>query len=188
MPDDALETRQHAWSTIGRRTDRWADVRVHALEVTAALASARRATADDDPGLGFDLPELLADSDPEVRRGACELVPQPAPAATHAALAASVRGDADPAVAFACAQALCAGLRWDPASLVLTALGDEGIARLRALAKGPLPDVPGGAFVDAARCLAAHHQAADVAALRSMSGRAPRQVRAMILRAERLRR
>jgi hypothetical protein len=188
LPDDALEARQHLWSAIARRADRWADVRVHALEVTSTLAQARRATAATDPGLGYDLAGLLGDPDGEVRRAACELVPQPAPASTHATLAATIQHDADDAVAIACAQALCAGLRWDPATPIVVALGDEGATRLRKIAGGPLPDVPAGALVDAARCLAAHGRREDLAALRSMASRAPRQVRAMILRAEKLNR
>jgi hypothetical protein len=185
LPDDQLETLQQGWAAIAARADRWADVRVHALEVAAALAEARRVTAEDPPGLGYDLALVLTDEDAEVRRAGCELVPQPAPADSLATLGAAVRGDVDGAVALACAQALCAGLAWDPATPVLTALGDEGAARLRAIAKGPLPAVPAGALVDAVRCLAARRTRADNAAIGQLAAKAPKQVRAMIQRAQR---
>ena len=185
MPDDMLEARQAAWSAIAASPDRWADVRVHALEVSAALARARRVTAESDPGLGYDLATVLTDDDPEVRRAGCELVPQPAPSGVLDALGAAIRTDADPAVALACAQALCAGLAWDPATPVLAALGDEGAARLRAIAKGKLPAVPAGALVDAARCLAARRTRADQVAIDQLAAKAPKQVRAMIQRARR---
>lgn len=185
MPDDMLEARQQAWAAVAAGADRWADVRVHALEVAAALAGARHVTADADPGLGYELAGVLSDDDPEVRRAGCELVPQPAPADALATLGAAIRSDENPAVALACAQALCAGLAWDPATPALTALGDEGAARLRAIARGPLPAVPAGALVDATRCLAARKTREDDAAIGLLATKAPRQVREMIRHAQR---
>lgn len=183
VPDDALAARQEAWATLAARGDRWADVRVHALEVAATIARARRATAEDDPGLGYPLEVHLDDADPEVRRAACELVPQPAPPATFDPLGAAIRDDPDEAVVLACAQALCADLAWDPATPVLVALDADGAARLRAIAKAPLPAVPAGAIVDAARCLIARGEPADLAAVRALEARAPRSVRPMLRRA-----
>lgn len=183
LPDDLLETVQQGWAGIAARTDRWADVRVHALEVAALLAAARSSTAAAAPGLGYDLAAVLSDDDPEVRRAGCELVPQPAPADSLATLGAAIRGDGDAAVVLACAQALCAGLAWDPATPALTALGDEGAARLRAIARGPLPAVPAGALVDTTRCLAARGTREDDVAIGQLAAKAPKQARAMIRRA-----
>jgi hypothetical protein len=187
LADDALAGRQQAWLALAIRPDRWADVRVHALEVVARIAETRRATADEEPGAGYDLEALLGDGDPEVRRAACELLPQPAPADALARLGHAVADDADPGVALVCAQALCAGLLWDPATPVLTALGEPGAERLRAIARGRLPEVPAGALVDAARCLAVRGGADDLAALRALESKAPAAVRGMVRQAGRRR-
>lgn len=177
---DLVETGR-AWREIAMRADRWADVRVHALEVAAAIA---HATSADD--LGYDLAAALADGDPEVRRAAAELVPQPTPADARAPLAAAVATDRDPAVALAAAQALCGDLGFgDPAAPILAALGDAGRARLRALAGAPPADAPGPALVDAARCLVADRDPASATAVRALINRGPRAVRSRIARLRR---
>ena len=198
VPDDVLADAGRTWLAIATRPadDRWADVRVHALEVAALVAAARAATAadDDPPGPGFDLPALLADGDPEVRRAAAELTPMPAPAAWRAPLAAAVADDPSAAVAVAAAQALCAELAQVPrgddgdaaAAAIVDALGDAGAARLRAIFTGALPTVPPGALHDAARCVAAPGGRDDRAALRALAPRA-RQVRSWVVRLERTR-
>jgi hypothetical protein len=43
--------------------------------------------------------------------------------------------------------------------------------------------VPAGALVDAARCLSARGTRDDAAALRALTGKAPRQIRSMLGRA-----
>lgn len=182
LPDDKLATATRLWAELGARPDRWGDVRVHALEVAAHLAAARVATADDDPGLGYDLEATLRDPDAELRRAACELVPQPAPDTARAALAHAVSDDADAAVAIACAQALCAELEFSASAPALAALGEAGLARLREILMAPLPVVPAPALVDAARCPAASHTKADAAALRALAAHAPRSIRRALRR------
>ncbi|MCE9577890.1 MAG: hypothetical protein K8W52_32455 [Deltaproteobacteria bacterium] len=177
--EDLAETGR-AWRALAMRADRWADVRVHALEVAAAIA---HATSADD--LGYDL-ALLTDGDPEVRRAAAELVPQPAPPAARAPLAAVVARDRDPIVALAAAQALCGDLGFgDPPAPILAALGDAGLARLRALAVDPPTDAPGPALVDAARCLAADRDPASATAVRALVNHGPRALRGAINRLRR---
>ncbi|MCB9559751.1 MAG: hypothetical protein H6709_12740 [Kofleriaceae bacterium] len=176
VADDVLAFAHGAWLAVAARPDRWADVRVHALETAAHLAATRGATADEDPGAGYDLPAYLADADPEVRRAAAELAPQPAPSIWRGALGDAIAGDADPAVALAAAQALCSQLAFDTApatvATITGVLGDAGATRLRAIFRGPLPAVPEGALVDAARCLAAGGGKDDHAALRALAPRA----------------
>jgi hypothetical protein len=184
LPDDALAARQAAWLALAERADRWADVRVHALEVVARLAAARRATSTTATEPGFDLATFLADEDPEVRRAACELVPAPTPADLMPALAAAVTGDAAPAVVLAAGQALCGDLA-DGAGArpALDALGNAGLARLRAVIGAPLPaDAPPPAALDAARCLVAAGGADDLAAVRGLAFRAPPPLRAPLAR------
>ncbi len=141
-PDDLARWRT-AWGQLALRGDRWIEVRLAALDTAAAL----------DPGeLGVDLAAALADPDPALRRAAASLVPVPAPAAAYPALAAAIIHDADPDVALAAAQSLCMAVA-DAPRPVLDALGDAGLARLRALATAHRPDA--AATRDAARCLAA---------------------------------
>jgi hypothetical protein len=182
VPDDLLAEAGSRWLAIAASADRWPDVRVNALEIAARIARARRATADDDPGLGFDLDAMLADADPVIRRTAAELVPQPAPPQVHGALARTVAGDADPAVAVAAAQALCADLAaGDPAAPILAALGPAGLERLRTAFSAPTAGaLPPGAAVDAARCLVADRTGPSRAAVSALAARAPRAVRAAL--------
>jgi len=176
IADDDLAASQATWLALARRADRWADVRVHALEVVARVAAAR---AGDDPAPGgaappaYDLAGFLADGDPEVRRAALELLPQPLPAPLRPALATAVADDADPAVALAAAQALCADLGFGaPAAPVLTALGGPGLARLRTLVAAGAP-ASQPALLDAARCLAADGSRESADAVRALAAKAP---------------
>jgi hypothetical protein len=182
IPDDKLASWQRTWAELGARVDRWGDVRVHAIEVAANLAAARVATAADPPGVGYDLAATLRDGDPEVRRVACELMPQPLPPDVSAVLGDAVAIDADPAVALSCAQALCSDLRYQDAERVLVALGEDGKARLRAIFTGVLPTGPDGALVDAARCLARNRAKEDGPALRALAAKIPRHLRRALRR------
>jgi len=183
IPDDALAAAAAAWRVLAQRSDRWADVRVHALEITARLAATRRGTADVDPGIGYDVAALIRDGDPEVRRAAAELLPQPLPADLRAILGEVVASDGDGAVAVAAAQALCADLgSGGDAPAALAALGPPGLARLRLLGNEPPADVPSPALVDAARCLRADDSGESRAALHALAARAPRDVRGRLAR------
>ena len=143
-----------AWSRSANDRERWIELRVIALDVTAALdaaiagARAREGQPDVTADLGVPLAEALSDPDPAFRRAAVNVVPVPTPAALRDVLAQTVIGDADPLVALAAAQALCADLVADPPAPILDALGEPGLARIRALVK--LDDAP---VRDARRCL-----------------------------------
>jgi hypothetical protein len=176
LPDDALAARQVAWLALARRADRWADVRVHALEIAAHLADARRGTGTS---AGLDVAPFLADDDPEVRRAACELAPVPVPPRLVPALAEVVSDDVDDAVALAAAQALCGDLAGHADRRpILAALGDPGLDRLRSiLTASPPADAPAPALIDAARCLRADGSRDSQAALHAFAARAPAAVR-----------
>lgn len=184
LPDDVLAALGARWLAIARRGDRWPDVRVGALEIAARLARARVATAEDDPGPGYDLDRFLADPDPALRRAAAELLPQPTAAVFRASLARAVIDDPDRAVVVAAAQALCADLAaGDAKPPILAALGPPGLARLRGVVTAPgLAALPPGALVDTARCLLADRSGASRAAVAALAARAPRGVRAAIAR------
>ncbi|HTJ40470.1 MAG TPA: hypothetical protein VL463_00180 [Kofleriaceae bacterium] len=141
LPDDALAAAQDAWAAIARAPDRWADVRVHALEVAAHVARARHA------GLGYDLAAFLHDPDPEVRRAAIELVPAPLPADLLAPIAAAISADDDDTVALAAAQIVCGELASAPADPIVAAVGDRGLDRIRALVRSHPKSI------EAKRCL-----------------------------------
>ncbi|HET9620806.1 MAG TPA: HEAT repeat domain-containing protein, partial [Kofleriaceae bacterium] len=127
------------------------------------------AAALDPAGTGVDLARALRDPDPAFRRAAATVVALPAPPATFAALAAAVVEDSDADVALGAAQSLC--MSFDPgapasAKPILDALGDPGLARLRAIVPGRRPDV--AAARDAARCLTADGTPASLAAARTI--------------------
>jgi hypothetical protein len=147
---DLLHERLEAWREVARDRGRWADVRVHAMVTAAEIHGALGRDAEQAP---FDLESAAADPEPEVRRAAFELLPAPLPDDLIATVAAHVLDD-DPVVALSAAQAVCAGIGLDanPKPL-LAALGDAGLARIRALVAAP--DAHTGAAVDARRCLAA---------------------------------
>lgn len=164
-PDDVadgdLAAWRAAWGALALRGDRWIELRLAALDTAAAL---------DPAGTGVDLAAALGDPDPAFRRAAATVVPLPAPAAAYAALAGAVIHDTDAAAALGAAQSLClsldGGARPGP---ILGALGPAGLARIRALVTGALPDaVPPPALRDAGRCLAADGSPESRAALRAM--------------------
>jgi hypothetical protein len=114
------------WGQIASRRDRWADVRIHALEVVAGLSSVLEPTT----GAPFEVGSLLSDIDPEVRRAAVELLPQTLTATRQSELAGLASDDPDEQVALAAAQVLCASV---PAGVAPPAsfLPAKAVARLR---------------------------------------------------------
>jgi hypothetical protein len=153
-PDDLAGWRA-VWADLAMHRDRWIELRVLALDVTAALAA---------PDLGFELTAALADPDPAFRDEAVALVPAPVPVAMRAALATVVADDRDPDVALAAAQVLCTDLAGDPPEPVLAALGATGLARIRTLVV--LPHATRAAVAAAARCLAADPSPQSAAVVR----------------------
>lgn len=130
------------WAALATRADRWIELRVLALDTAAAL---------DPAGLGVPLATALRDPDPAFRRAAATLVPLPVAAAHVPALVDAVVHDADPDVALAAAQSLCA--RVEPTDRqIVAALGTAGLARLRALRAGARPSDE-LTVRDAVRCL-----------------------------------
>jgi hypothetical protein len=172
QPDDLaagdVAAWQAAWAALALRGDRWIELRIAALDTAAAL---------DPAGIGVDLAAALRDPDPAFRRAAATIVPLPAPAGAYAALAGAITHDVDPAAALGAAQSLCLSLAGGAKPRpILDALGPAGLARIRALVTGPVPDAtPPPAVRDAGRCLAADGSPESRAALRAL--RAPRQPR-----------
>jgi hypothetical protein len=179
---DALADALEVWRALAGRGDRWADVRVHALEIAVAL-TALRARTEVDVAPAYDLGALAVDPDPEVRRAAIELVPIAVPPAARPLLARTVVGDPATAVRLAAAQALCAELPRD-AAVVLAALGTDGLDAVRALVAppdhAPAPIAAAAAAIDAARCLAADDTPASRRALDGLRARLPRPLRATL--------
>jgi hypothetical protein len=146
LPDDIsaddLETWRSQWLALASSTDHFVEARVLALDIAATLAH-----ATDPHALGFELAPLLADRDPAIRTTAIELIPSPTAPALRGPLANAVIADADPAVALAAAQALCADLVADDPRPILSALGPGGLDRIRTLEGSKRM------LRDAARCL-----------------------------------
>ncbi len=176
-----IEHWQRAWADLARDRQRWIELRVTALDIVAALDLVAAATRPREaaetggppprvPG-GVPLEGALADPDPAFRRAALALAPVPLPPALRAPLVATVIRDTDDHVALAAAQALCADLVAEPARPILAALGEPGLARVRAVITRDDADV--GAVRDAARCLAADRAPASAAALRAIKRRLP---------------
>lgn len=159
---------QAAWAALALSSDRGIDLRLAALDTAAAL---------DPAGLGVDLAAALRDPDPAFRRATATIVPLPVPAGAHAALASAVIHDIDPAAALGAAQSLCLSLDGGAKPRpILDALGPAGLARLRALVTGSVPDAtPPSAVRDAGRCLAADGSPESLAALRAAPPRRPRR-------------
>jgi hypothetical protein len=156
VPADAVRAAMDSWRSVAAATDRWADVRVHALEVTVHLRAALGSDGDDSD-VAYDFDALVADADPEVRRAALELLPQPISNDAIATTAALIRDDADPTVALVAAQVLCAGLAFDDdPDPILGAIDDAGMQRLRDLVANT--SMPAGALIDAKRCVASDPQ------------------------------
>lgn len=171
-----LGERIRAWSALAAARHRWPDVRVHALEISAHLARVGRGFA-----LGFDLAGLAGDPEPEVRRAAFEVLPQPVPESARALAAEAVAHDSEPVVALAAAQSLCSGLGFDePAGPILAALGDAGAQRLRTLILDPT--LPPAARLDGARCLAADARPESLVAVRRLQKTGPASIRRAVAR------
>ncbi len=111
------------------------EVRVAALETASALEHVL-----DPDQLGFDLSRALADVDPALRAAALGAIDRIAIAQRPVIVAAL--GDRDPTVALAAARALCAD---EDLPGIKAALGEPGLAQVKALAKSHAADV--------ARCL-----------------------------------
>jgi hypothetical protein len=161
LADDDLAGWRATWSQLAMRGDRWIELRLVALDTAAAL---------DPAGTGVELTAALRDPDPGFRLAAATIGPLPAAPASYAALAGAVIHDADPAVALGAAQSLCAALAPPRTRPVLAALGDAGLARIRAiLATDPRADrrIDPIAARDAGRCLAAGGSPASAAAPRA---------------------
>lgn len=115
-------------------TGRWADVRVLALETSNLLA--RRL---GDAGAAAFLHKQIGSDEPEVRRAALELLPQPLSKASRAAAAAAI-ADKHDLVAATAAAVICQGIAaGDAAAPLRDALGRTGAARAAALRKAPPP-------------------------------------------------
>lgn len=153
-----------AWREIAADDGRDADVRVRALETAAGIAS-----ADPGQGLGFRLEAAAADADPEIRRAAFELTRRPLSEGRAALAAERAREDADDRVALAALQAVCGDLALgEAAGPRLAALGEDGLARARALVADPPPDAIRPAVIDAALCVAADDREAGRRAIASL--------------------
>jgi hypothetical protein len=164
LDDEAREAAVVAWRAVAARRDRWADVRVLALDTAVTLAAAGSAPIE------VELASLATDDDPSVRRGAVELVAIPTPAAARPWLVERLVHDPVAAVQRAAGQALCADVPRDAAA-VRVALGADGQAAVRALVAAPAPVT--AATLDLARCLAIDPDPAAAAALASLPARAP---------------
>jgi hypothetical protein len=165
---DDLAAWQAAWAALALRGDHGIELRLAALDTAAAL---------DPAGIGVDLAAALRDPDPAFRRATAVIVPLPAPAAVYAALAGAIVHDTDPATALGAAQSLCLSLEGGAKpGPILGALGPAGLARLRALVTGPVPDATlPSAMRDGRRCLAADGSPESRAALRAAPPRRPRR-------------
>ncbi len=190
-PDDLIAGALRAWQDIAGSAHRWADVRVHALAIAKTLSELAHQSAAknrDSRPHGYDLAVFAADSDPEVRRAAFELLPRRPDGEALAIAAGAVASESDPRAALAAAQAICGGLAFgDPAAPILAALGQEGMSRLRELVSRPAT-LPPAALLDSARCLAADGNPGSMAALRALQSRSPRYVRQRVRSLSRQRR
>lgn len=179
---------QADWLALARRTDTWIEVRSDALEVAVLvgrIASAMEpaAAAAVDEARSSALLAMLADADPAMRRSALELLGTPLPRPVRDELARLIVAEAEPLVARAAAAALCGELGAQVAGDVLGALGDEGLSRVRELAKATTTAV--ASDVELARCLAADRRPESRAALRALSQAAPAPLRKAFASVER---
>ncbi len=179
LAGDELQGRLSTWRAVATKPGLWPDVRVHALEVCAALARARRGAsmAGWNEGIGYDLAGAVADREPEVRRAAFELLPGVLPEKVRAQAvelaAAAVLDDPDPEVALAAAQWICG-------EAGRAGLGERGSSRLRDLL-GNTELAPAG-LLGGARCLAGDGEEATRAALDKLRSRGPKSIRRRIRR------
>lgn len=158
-PDD-IATWRRLWGQLAMRNDRWIELRMISLDIAAAL---------DPGGIAIDLGAALQDPDPAFRSAVVAIVPLPVPRALVAPLAGAVIHDPEGEVALGAAQTLCLSLDDAAPRLILDALGPEGLARIRSLARASRR--PHATEVtDAARCLAADGSPDSASALRSLGG------------------
>lgn len=179
---------QADWLALARRADTWIEVRSDSLEVAVlvgriASAMEPEAAAAVDEARTSALLAMLADADPAMRRSALELLGTPLPRPVRDELARLIVAEAEPLVARAAAAALCGELGGQVAGDVLGALGDEGLSRVRELAKATTTAV--ASDVELARCLAADRRPASRAALRALSQAAPAPLRKAFASVER---
>ncbi len=158
-PDDVSLWRASYAQLAADRT-RWIELRVLALDTACALAP---------DGAGLPLETSLADPDPALRRAALADLAIPIPTEHRARIAQTIVTDTDALVALTAGQVLCADLAADPAQPILDALGEPGLARLRAAVAAE--DAPRVALKEIARCLAADKNPASGAALRIIRSR-----------------
>jgi hypothetical protein len=105
-PDDARVWRD-AWVALAVRADRWIEVRVLALDTSAALERAATAPGHAPASIGVALDIALADRDPAFRFAAIHDVPAPVPDAMRPLLVKAIESDTDNDAARAAAQVLC---------------------------------------------------------------------------------
>jgi hypothetical protein len=105
-PDDARVWRD-AWAALAVRADRWIEVRVLALDTSAALERAATTPGQPPASIGVALETALADRDPAFRFAAIHDVPAPVPDAMRPLLVKAIESDIDNDVARAAAQVLC---------------------------------------------------------------------------------
>lgn len=180
LDSGALAAWQGDWLALARRPDTWVEVRSDALEVAVLLGRAASALEPAaakplDDARGAALLAMLGDADPAMRRAALELLDRPLPRPVREELARVIVAESEPLVARAAAAALCAELGGQVAGDVMGALGDEGLSRLRELAKATTAAV--ASDVELARCLAADERPESRAALRSLQQAAPSSLR-----------
>lgn len=167
---EQLRERANAWRAVATRAGTWPDVRVHALEVNAVLVAVLPERARG--GVDLDLPAIAGDPEPEVRRAALELEPQPLAPQAARRIAEILRADSSPVVAVVAAQVLCGGLAMgDDAAPVLAAIAEAGLERLHNLVGNR--NLPPRARVDAGYCLRASGDVADHKALAALKGSVP---------------
>jgi hypothetical protein len=188
LDGETLTGWQADWLAVARRADTWIDVRSDSLEVAVLIGhiAAALEPAAARPGqdaLSAALLALLADEDPAMRRSALELLGTPLPRPTREEVARLIVAEAEPAVARAAAAALCAELGGQVAGDVMGALGTEGMARLRELARATTVAI--AADVELARCLAADERPESRAALRALMQAAPAPLRKAMASVER---
>lgn len=180
VPSENLRESLGSWRELARDPGRWADVRVEALTAVRELGE----TLGED-ALAFDAGAHARDAEPEVRRAALELLPQPL-SPEHQKLAAQrAREDPDPDVAAVALQALCGGIAaGDDEGAILDVLGQEGLRRLHTLLREPPGTAPAAALMDAALCAYAAGDSESRRALSRFRGRLDSELRD-VLRARR---
>ena len=165
---DALKT----WHALARDDERWADLRVVALEISASLADILAGKP------AKPIIELLDDSDPEIRAAAFELLPAPLPEAHVERVARAIAEDKSTFVALTAAVSLCDGLAFGDAPGVASALGERGKLALEKIVLDR--DLPGPRRLEAARCLVKTDSKDTLAQLvKTLPGQLATQARAL---------